>query len=167
MQNTQVGWIAVDLGARYSINDVRLNWETAYAVDYQIQLSDDGVNWTTIRNVSGRSAPGLDDQSGLSGAGRYVRIYCTRTSATAINYSLYDLQVFGAPAAVTPQAPSAAAGAASTVAAQAPPTAEAPLAFGALPTIKRAPTVDWLVHRRPNPIAFRLDRADRPFHDFG
>jgi hypothetical protein len=166
MQNTQTGWIAVDLGARYNINDVRLNWETAYAANYQIQVSDDGVNWTTIRNVEGRSSSGFDDQSGLSGTGRYIRIYCTKTSATAINYSLYDLQVFGAPAAITPQAPLPASGDSSTVVAQAPLTAEAPLAVGDLPAIKRAPAVDWLLQARHRPNAFRLARADRPLPGF-
>jgi hypothetical protein len=38
MQDTSTGWISVDLGAPYNISEVRLNWETAYAVDYQIQL---------------------------------------------------------------------------------------------------------------------------------
>jgi hypothetical protein len=159
MQNTQTGWIAVDLGARYSINDVRLNWETAYAVDYQIQLSDDGVNWTTIRNVVGRSAPGLDDQSGLSGSGRYIRIYCTQTSATAINYSLYDLQVFGGPAASTASGGSAAV-------AQAPITAEAPIAAGKFPTIKRSPAGGSLLQGRPKSGPHAIVRAGRPFHNF-
>ncbi len=166
MQNTQTGWISVDLGARYNINAVRLNWETAYAVDYQIQVSDDGVNWTTIRNVEGRSAPGLDDQSGLSGAGRYIRIYCTKTSATAINYSLYDLQVFGVPAAVTPQAPLPSSGEASSVVAQAPLTAEAPLAVDALPAIRRAPAVGWLSQGRSKTAAPQFMRNGRPFHKF-
>ena len=161
MQNTQIGWISIDLGARYVVDDVRLDWETAYAVDYQIQLSDDGVNWTTIRDVVGRTAPGLDDQSGLSGAGRYIRIYCTKTSATAINYSLYDLQVFGAPAAST-----STSSVGSAAVAQAPLEAEAPLAVGTLPTIKRAPAVGWLLQARPKPNTPRLPRAGRPFHTF-
>ncbi|MDR3619931.1 MAG: discoidin domain-containing protein [Paludisphaera borealis] len=157
MQNTQTGWIAVDLGAQYNIDDVRLNWEKAYAVDYQIQLSDDGVNWTTIRAVTGRSAPGLDDQSGLSGSGRYIRIYCTQTNATG-NYSLYDLQVFGAPASsVTPQA------APSTSLAASPITAQGPIAAGKLSTIKRSPANGWLLQGRPHPSTPQLARPGRPF----
>ena len=39
MQSTGTGWIYVDLGATFSISEVRLNWETAYAVNYQIQTS--------------------------------------------------------------------------------------------------------------------------------
>ena len=100
-QNTDIGWIDVDLGATYNIFDVRLNWETAYAVNYQIQTSTDAQNWTTIDTITGNQSKGIIDISGLSGVGQYVRIYCTQTSQGSDNYSLYDLQVFGTPAGVT------------------------------------------------------------------
>jgi hypothetical protein len=100
MQNTSIGWLSVDLGAPYNISEVRLNWETAFAVDYQIQLSSDGVNWVTIQTVSGNESKGIVDFSGLSGEGRYVRIYCAQTSQGSDNYSLYDFQVYGTP--ITP-----------------------------------------------------------------
>jgi hypothetical protein len=97
MQNSQVGWISVDLGAPYQISQVRLNWETAYAMDYQVQVSDDGVNWVAIASVEGNQSNGIASFTGLAATGRYVRIYCTRTSAGSDNYSLYDLNVYGAP----------------------------------------------------------------------
>jgi hypothetical protein len=95
MQDTGTGWISVDLGAPYNISEVRLNWETAYAVDYQIELSSDGENWVAIKTISGNQSKGVVDFPGLSGAGRYVRIYCTQTSQGSDNYSLYDFQVYG------------------------------------------------------------------------
>src|SRR5208282_5201774 len=97
MQNSNIGWIYVDLGAPFNISEVRLNWETAYAVNYQIQVSDDAVNWTTIQNVTGNQSKGVADFSDLSGTGRYVRILCTQTSAGSDNYSLYDFNVYGTP----------------------------------------------------------------------
>ena len=101
MQSTSTGWIYVDLGATYNIDEVRLNWETAYAVNYQIQTSTDAQNWTTIDTITGNQSKGIVDFSGLSGVGQYVRILCTQTSQNSDNYSLYDFQVFGTPAAVT------------------------------------------------------------------
>src|SRR5271157_5341786 len=98
MQNSNIGWIYVDLGAPFNISEVRLNWETAYAVNYQIQVSDDAVNWTTIQNVTDNQSKAVVDFSGLSGIGRYVRILCTQTSAGSDNYSLYDFNVYGTPA---------------------------------------------------------------------
>ena len=56
MQTTGTGWIYVDLGAPYNISEVRLNWETAYAVNYQIQVSDDAVNWIAIKTVTGNQS---------------------------------------------------------------------------------------------------------------
>ena len=100
MQQSGAGWIYVDLGAPFNINEVRLNWETAYAVNYQIQVSDDAVHWATIDNIVGNQAKGIADFSGLSGIGRYVRIYCMQVSARSDNYSLYDFQVFGTPASL-------------------------------------------------------------------
>jgi len=97
MQNSNFGWIYVDLGAPFNISEVRLNWQTAYAVNYQIQVSDDADNWTTIQVISGNQSPGVADFSGLSGTGRYVRILCTQTSAGSDNYSLYDFNVYGTP----------------------------------------------------------------------
>jgi F5/8 type C domain len=95
MRNDSIGWIVVDLGAVYDIDRVTLNWEAAYAVDYQIQVSDDGSNWTTAQSVVGNATGGVLDYANLSTSGRYVRIYCTRFNATN-NYSLYDLNVYGA-----------------------------------------------------------------------
>ena len=78
---------------------------TAYAVNYQIQVSDDALNWVAIQAVSGNQGKGLVDFTGLSATGRYVRIDCTRTSAGSDNFSLYDLQVYGIAAApVSPAA---------------------------------------------------------------
>ncbi|MEK8104777.1 discoidin domain-containing protein [Micromonospora sp. M12] len=69
-------WIDVDLGASYSINQVKLTWEAAYGSGYQIQTSPDGVTFTTIRTVTGGDG-GVDDLTGLSGSGRYVRLLGT------------------------------------------------------------------------------------------
>ncbi|GAA2326511.1 ThuA domain-containing protein [Dactylosporangium salmoneum] len=86
-------WIRVDLGATHTVNRVRLVWEAAYGSAYQIQISGDGTTWTTLRSVTGGNG-GEDDNTGLSGSGRYVRIYGT-TRATQWGYSLFTFQVYG------------------------------------------------------------------------
>lgn len=86
-------WISVDLGKSESISRVQLLWESAYAKSYQIQVSDDGVHWTDIyKTTTGRG--GEEDLPGLSGRGRYVRLYGTRR-ATQWGYSLYEFKVYG------------------------------------------------------------------------
>jgi hypothetical protein len=85
-------WIRVDLGQTSSVSRVRLVWEAAYGSAYQIQTSPDGNAWTTIRTVTGGDG-GVDDLTGLSGSGRYVRVYAT-TRATAWGYSLFYFVVY-------------------------------------------------------------------------
>ncbi|MHB8125900.1 MAG: discoidin domain-containing protein [Desulfitobacteriaceae bacterium] len=63
----------VELG----IKQVVLNWEAAYARAYSIQVSNDAVNWTTVYSTSTGDG-GIDDITGLSASGRYVRMYGTQ-----------------------------------------------------------------------------------------
>ena len=89
--NTQ--WISVDLGSQQSITHVRLNWEAAYGRAYQIQVSNNGTTWTTIfSTTTGNGA--MDDLTGLSGTGRYVRMNGTQRG-TQWGYSLWEMEVFG------------------------------------------------------------------------
>src|SRR5688572_10450362 len=86
-------WIYVDLQATYNISRVRLNWEAAYATAYQVQVSANASTWTTIYSTTtGNGA--IDDLTGLSGTGRYVRIYGTQRGSQW-GYSLYEFEVFG------------------------------------------------------------------------
>jgi len=86
-------WIYVDLGASYNVNRVKITWEAAYASAYTVQTSTDAATWTTIKTVTG-NATTTNDWTGLTGTGRYVRIYGT-TRATPYGYSIYELEVYG------------------------------------------------------------------------
>ena len=88
-------WIYVDLGATYNVTDVKLTWEAAYAAAYQIQVSADASSWTTIFSTTS-GAGGVENRSGLSGTGRYVRINGTKR-ATVWGYSLWEIAVHGTP----------------------------------------------------------------------
>jgi chitinase len=87
-------WAYVDLGASYDINRVKITWEAAYATNYLVQVSADANNWTTIKTVTA-NATTTNDMTGLTGTGRYVRIYGT-ARATTYGYSIYELEVYGA-----------------------------------------------------------------------
>ena len=86
----------VDLGANYNVNRVKIAWEAAYARDYQIQFSTNNVNWTTVREFWGKSSAATDDQTGLSGVARWVKIYCINR-ATQYGFSFWELEVYGTP----------------------------------------------------------------------
>jgi chitosanase len=86
-------WLRVDLGATSTITHVNLLWEAAYAKSYQIQTSANGTTWTTIYSTAtGNGA--TDDLTGLTGTGRYVRMYGT-VRGTPYGYSLYEFKVYG------------------------------------------------------------------------
>ena len=86
-------WIYVDLQGTYNINEVVLNWESAYATSFLIQVSSDTVNWATIYSTTSGTG-GIEDLTGLSGTGRYVRMYGT-ARGTVYGYSLWEFEIFG------------------------------------------------------------------------
>ncbi|WP_093712773.1 discoidin domain-containing protein [Actinacidiphila alni] len=92
-------WLQVDLGSSQAVCGVQLAWETAYAKAYQIQVSDNGTNWTTAYSTT--TGPGATELITLSGTGRYVRVYTT-ARATQYGVSLWEFQVFTGGDGTTP-----------------------------------------------------------------
>jgi len=86
--------ISVDLGTNYNITAVELVWENAYGKAYQIQVSSNALNWTTIYSTT-TGAGGTEYLSGLSGQGRYIRLNGTQRALTQYGYSLWEFEVFG------------------------------------------------------------------------
>jgi hexosaminidase len=86
-------WIYVDLGSTQNISEVKLTWEAAYGKAYQIQVSNDAINWTSIYSTT-TGTGGVNDLAGLSGTGRYVRMYGTQRG-TSWGYSLWEFGVYG------------------------------------------------------------------------
>jgi beta-glucanase (GH16 family) len=97
------GWIAVDLGATAHVTKVVLQWDPAYATAYQIQVSPDGVNYTTIFSTT--TGRGFKETLTVDGTGRFVRMFGT-ARATTFGYSLWEFQVYGTGGSpVAPPAP--------------------------------------------------------------
>ena len=85
-------WIQIDLGATSTIARVVLNWEAAYGKSYQIQTSNDAVNWTNIYTTT--TGDGAIDDLNVSGSGRYIRVYGT-VRGTVYGYSLWEFEAYG------------------------------------------------------------------------
>jgi hypothetical protein len=94
-------WLQVDLGSSQTICEVTLDWEAAYATAFQIQVSPDGTNWTTVYSTT--TGAGGTQTLSVSGTGRYVRMYGT-ARATPYGYSLWEFGVYttGSGAGPTP-----------------------------------------------------------------
>jgi hypothetical protein len=86
-------YVGVNLGAVYSIDRVALMWEPAYATDYDIEVSTDGVNYTSVKNHKPTKNEVVEFEfSGVEA--QFVRIYCN-ANALEYGYSIYELGVFG------------------------------------------------------------------------
>ncbi len=86
-------WACIDLGQEYLIDAVRLEWEAAYARNYELQVSQDGKTWNTVRaNNSGWGQ--TEEITGLNTIARYVQLYGIER-ATEFGYSLWEIEVFG------------------------------------------------------------------------
>ncbi len=100
-------WIYLDFGVPVSITRVRIDWQDACAQAYQLQVSNDASTWVTLTNgavINGTSNGSLGapsdwstdvDTMGLSGAGRYLRVYGTQRCLPMYGYSIWEMQVYG------------------------------------------------------------------------
>ena len=89
---TDPQWLEVDLGSQTQICSASLLWETAYASSFQIQVSTDNVNWTTVYSTT--TATGGSESFTFSATGRYIRVYCIKR-ATQWGDSIFEFDVFG------------------------------------------------------------------------
>src|SRR5690349_11706166 len=92
-------WLQIDLGATQAVCQVILNWESAYATAFQVQLSGNASTWTTVFSTT--TGTGGVQTLNVSGSGRYVRINGT-ARATQYGYSLWEVTVHTATPASTP-----------------------------------------------------------------
>ncbi|CAN3978369.1 F5/8 type C domain protein [Kitasatospora purpeofusca] len=86
-------WLRVDLGANAAVSRIKLVWEAAYAKAYRLEVSADGATWTSVAEEKAGNG-GTDDWTGLTGKGRYVRMYGT-ARGTSYGYSLFEMEVYG------------------------------------------------------------------------
>ncbi|MGW2770789.1 family 20 glycosylhydrolase [Streptomyces sp. NPDC001275] len=84
--------ITVDLGIPKPVSRVKLHWEDAYGKGYRIQVSDDATTWKTVHTTTTGDG-GIDDLTGLTGTGRYVRMQGTY-SANGAGYALNEFEVY-------------------------------------------------------------------------
>lgn len=83
-------YITVDLGDVIDITRIILKWEYSFAIEYEIQVSNDNENWTTLAHVT--DGNGGMDVLYLSASARYVRMYGIRRN-TEYGYSLYEFEI--------------------------------------------------------------------------
>uniref|UniRef100_A0A4Y8PSU6 beta-glucosidase n=2 Tax=Paenibacillus athensensis TaxID=1967502 RepID=A0A4Y8PSU6_9BACL len=86
-------WIYVDLGANNTVSGVKLNWETASAKSYKIQVSTNATSWTDAYTQT-NGAGNIENITFTPVTARYVRMYGTVRN-TPYGYSLWEFEVYG------------------------------------------------------------------------
>jgi hypothetical protein len=94
-----IQWLAVDFDASAMFQRVVLQWDTAYARAYTLQVSDDGSHWTVIYTQS--NGQGNTETMDIAGKGRYIRLATTKGIAKT-GYSLWEFQIYGQVSEATP-----------------------------------------------------------------
>lgn len=95
-------WLQVDLQTAKTVSRVVVRWRTTlYAKNYQVWLSSDNVNWTTV-HTDNLGNGGADDITFPAKTARYVRLNMTLNNGN--NYCVDELEVYAGATAPLPKA---------------------------------------------------------------
>ncbi len=89
-------WLRVDLESGQTVGRAIVKWNgSRFAPDYELQVSDDDVNWTTVY-ATDAGAEGEQEFEFAQTTARYVRLYVLsfNVSAVAVN----ELEIYSGPA---------------------------------------------------------------------
>ncbi|MDH3268247.1 MAG: glycoside hydrolase family 3 C-terminal domain-containing protein [Ignavibacteria bacterium] len=84
-------FIYVDLESVTHIEQIDLIWETAFAEEYEIQISDNAIDWFSIDHIT--DGDGGMDRIFTSSEGRYVRMYGIQRG-TEWGYSIFEFEIY-------------------------------------------------------------------------
>ena len=96
-------WWQVDLGTNRIFSGIAIDWYNSgsQAYGYQIAVSTDGTNFSTVIDKSSNTTFGNTTNS-ISALARYVRITVTGSTPSGADASFYECQVYGAAIASNP-----------------------------------------------------------------
>jgi hypothetical protein len=84
-------WIQLDLGTPQRIGKVCLKWESAYAKEYKLQVSNDGQTWRDVAVISDGKG-GEEVRTFTPTTARYVRMLGLKRGSE-YGYSLWEISV--------------------------------------------------------------------------
>jgi len=85
-------WLLIDLGQKEEIKNILLNWEAAYAKDYNVMLSNDGQSWRDVYHQANSSGGSENITLDTHQAARYVKIIFNKR-ATEWGNSLWEVVI--------------------------------------------------------------------------
>lgn len=85
-------WLTIDLLNTYALSQINLQWESAYAANYEVQTSIDGTQWSVV-HVENNGSGGQEIVL-LNEVARFVKVQGV-SRATQWGYSLWEVEVLG------------------------------------------------------------------------
>ncbi|WP_198172703.1 discoidin domain-containing protein [Hymenobacter ginkgonis] len=95
----------VNLGSMQAIDRIRISWEQAYAVDFELQVASNSAfdGYTVVKKVVDNvpvvhNGQFLNEYSNLNTTGQYIRFVGTKRhviDGQSYGYSIYEFEVFG------------------------------------------------------------------------
>ena len=93
-ENNDDTWLALDLGADVTLDNVTVTWAKQYATTYTIEGSSDGRQWTELAKVD-QSRSADEVKTDLKGkTARHIRIHGKKRSSEYA-MSIWEVEVFG------------------------------------------------------------------------
>ncbi len=94
-------WIYLDFGKQKTVTEVVIYWERAYAAEFEIQSSDDAMNWKTIALVKDGKGE-KDTVSVPKTTAQYLRLVGLKRFNPDWGFSVWELEAYG-PAELNPR----------------------------------------------------------------
>ena len=85
-------WFKIDLGTSTKIEKVVIYWELAAAKSYELQGSEDGINWKTYYSTD-HGDGGIDVLS-VNFTGRFLRLLFKKR-ISPFGYSIFEIELYG------------------------------------------------------------------------
>jgi F5/8 type C domain len=94
-------WLRLDLGSAQTVCGAKINWEAAYGLSYDLEVSNDLQTWTSIFHTDAGKV-GLQELTPIKAvAGRYLRVKGIRRGS-GYGYSIRELELYTSGAVVNP-----------------------------------------------------------------
>jgi hypothetical protein len=87
-------WWEVDLGGAITITNTQVTWELVSIYQYEIEVSSDNTNWTTVVDKTSNLTLAKKNSDNFSASGRYVRMVITGLQPGSWA-SFYEFRVLG------------------------------------------------------------------------
>lgn len=98
--SNQIAWLRVDLGTAQTVGRAIVRWrENYFARNYQLQVSNDNVNWSTVYSTTAGAA-GNQEFIFTQTSARYVRLYLTVRNKS--NYRVSEFELYSGALAKAP-----------------------------------------------------------------